>query len=210
MQKGYSAWLSWRSTAPHPPSGHLLPSQDGEKEKWGGALPCQGEIPVVLQGRDFRPRARHIVEIDGRGETPSPSPPSTSTRPQGSTISGMAEAPGAAGELAPLAGRHDEAAVLDGAARFSTCQCASPVTLVKAAGTLRISAPAWASLRIEQRKSQVVADRKPDRGVGEPREHGVGLRARSSATRGRACRQACRCRRDAACRSAPRFSPAHR
>jgi hypothetical protein len=51
-------------------------------------------------------------------------------------------------------------------ARRSVSQCAAPVTGVKAAGTVRISAPAFAERPVKLRKADVVADRQPD---GVPR-----------------------------------------
>ena len=57
-------------------------------------------------------------------------------------------------------------------ARSSVCQCASPVLLVKADGTVRNDAPASGQRAIERRKAHVVADRQPDPAPRQVRDHG--------------------------------------
>ena len=75
-------------------------------------------------------------------------------------------------------GEH-EAAVLDGRARISTCQWASPVCLVKAEGIARNEAPASAQRAIERREAQIVANRQ-----GEPAPRQVGDHGKVAGTVG--------------------------
>ena len=81
------------------------------------------------------------VKIDGSGEGPLPLPPSTTTRPEGSYDERVAEVWAPPGSSPHRHGANTEQPD-SMAGRFSTCQCASPVTLVQAAGMARISAPA--------------------------------------------------------------------
>ncbi len=74
----------------------------------------------------------------------------------------MAEGFAAVLVLAALRGREHEAPVLDRAGAISTCQCASPVCLVKAEGMASMMAPGFGQRAVERRKAQVVADRQAE------------------------------------------------
>jgi len=78
---------------------------------------------------------------------PGSSPPSASTVPHGSTISECPKVARPHERRPHWPGANTKLPVSIARARINTCQCACPVVRVKAAGTVRKDAPAWANIR---------------------------------------------------------------
>ena len=105
--------------------------------------------------------------------TPGSSPASASTSPQGETIRLWPKVARPFSCRPPCVAASTKAPVSMARARISTCQWASPVCLVKAAGMAMNSAPSIRERAVELRETEVVADGKAEPAEGKIDNHSL-------------------------------------
>src|SRR5262245_47372364 len=117
----------------------------------GPAIATSKSRPCLSAGMRARASADAARSISAK-TTPGSSPPSARISPQGETIRLWPKVERPFSCKPPWAAASTNVPVSIARARIRTCQCASPVCLVKAAGTAMNSAPASASARYSAAK----------------------------------------------------------
>ena len=148
-----ACWVSNASEAANQPRTHVPSSQDRnsgsrhgpEWERGVLALLRKRERTLVQKRRDTLPRQRRSRRIDLGDDHSGPSPPpSASTSPHGATIIEWPKVSRPSAWRPACAAEMTKAPFSIARARCKTCQWASPVWRVNAAGAVSTEAPACA------------------------------------------------------------------